>query len=120
MLFQMINQEFKVLGTKYEELPNSEFVARSKRDSKLRMFAQTSAVYALSSKSISSASILLFDIQVNSKTYLLICHSILVAGTFRPNGCSIPGGLPFPYKKVFTPACNSHDYCYHYVSNGCS
>lgn len=28
------------------------------------------------------------------------------------NGCSVPGGLPFFYKKTFTPACNKHDVCY--------
>ncbi|XP_031560283.1 uncharacterized protein LOC116296404 [Actinia tenebrosa] len=28
------------------------------------------------------------------------------------NGCSIPGNLPFLYKKKFTPACNKHDVCY--------
>ena len=33
------------------------------------------------------------------------------------NGCSIPGGLPFIYKKTFTPACNKHDICYSCVRN---
>ena len=32
------------------------------------------------------------------------------------NGCSIPGDLPFFYKKKFTPACNKHDVCYGCVS----
>ena len=30
----------------------------------------------------------------------------------KTNGCSIPGDLPFFYKKPFTPACVSHDVCY--------
>lgn len=32
------------------------------------------------------------------------------------NGCSVPLGLPAPYKKTFTPACNKHDVCYYCVS----
>ena len=28
------------------------------------------------------------------------------------NGCSVPGNLPFFYKKTFTPACVKHDVCY--------
>lgn len=28
------------------------------------------------------------------------------------NGCSTPLRLPFPYKSLFTPACNRHDVCY--------
>ena len=28
------------------------------------------------------------------------------------NGCSIPGDLPFFYKKKFKPACDIHDVCY--------
>ena len=28
------------------------------------------------------------------------------------NGCSVPGNLPFFYKKTFTPACFKHDVCY--------
>ena len=28
------------------------------------------------------------------------------------NGCSIPGNLPYFYKRRFTPACNKHDVCY--------
>ncbi|XP_001639340.2 uncharacterized protein LOC5519512 isoform X2 [Nematostella vectensis] len=28
------------------------------------------------------------------------------------NGCSVPGDLPFFYKKTFTPACRMHDVCY--------
>jgi len=39
-----------------------------------------------------------------------------------PNGCSIPGNLPFLYKRTFTPACNEHDRCYHnkkYSRLGC-
>ena len=30
----------------------------------------------------------------------------------KHNGCSVPGGLPFFYKKTFTPACVKHDVCY--------
>lgn len=29
------------------------------------------------------------------------------------NGCSVPLGLPAPYKKTFTPACDKHDVCYY-------
>ncbi|XP_041372448.1 conodipine-P3-like [Gigantopelta aegis] len=29
------------------------------------------------------------------------------------NGCSIPGKLPFFYKKRFMAACNRHDVCYY-------
>ncbi len=32
------------------------------------------------------------------------------------NGCSIPLGAPFPYKKQFKPACDKHDVCYECVS----
>lgn len=32
------------------------------------------------------------------------------------NGCSVPLGLPAPYKKTFTPACDKHDVCYYCVS----
>ncbi|KAL9975618.1 hypothetical protein ACROYT_G012801 [Oculina patagonica] len=28
------------------------------------------------------------------------------------NGCSVPGDLPFIYKKTLTPACVKHDVCY--------
>ena len=28
------------------------------------------------------------------------------------NGCSVPLGLPFFYKKTFYPACEKHDVCY--------
>ena len=28
------------------------------------------------------------------------------------NGCSVPGNLPYFYKRRFTPACNKHDVCY--------
>ncbi|CAH3020341.1 unnamed protein product [Porites evermanni] len=30
----------------------------------------------------------------------------------KTNGCSVPAGLPFFYKKTFTPACVKHDVCY--------
>ncbi|CAH3116095.1 unnamed protein product, partial [Porites lobata] len=30
----------------------------------------------------------------------------------KTNGCSIPGDLPFFYKKPFTPACVKHGVCY--------
>jgi len=30
----------------------------------------------------------------------------------KSNGCSVPFGLPFFYKKTFTPACVKHDVCY--------
>ncbi|XP_059164868.1 uncharacterized protein LOC131947645 [Physella acuta] len=29
------------------------------------------------------------------------------------DGCSIPFGLPFFYKGLFTPSCDRHDICYH-------
>ena len=32
------------------------------------------------------------------------------------NGCSIPFGLSFTYKTLFTPSCNRHDICYGCVS----
>ncbi len=32
------------------------------------------------------------------------------------NGCSVPLNSPFPYKKVFEPACHKHDVCYRCVS----
>ena len=32
--------------------------------------------------------------------------------SIKHNGCSVPGGLPFFYKKTFTPACVKHDVCY--------
>ncbi|XP_062606219.1 uncharacterized protein LOC134268032 [Saccostrea cucullata] len=32
--------------------------------------------------------------------------------SYRANGCSIPGNLPFFYKRTFKPACNMHDQCY--------
>jgi len=28
------------------------------------------------------------------------------------DGCSVPFGLPFPFKRLFTPSCNRHDICY--------
>ncbi|ESP01839.1 hypothetical protein LOTGIDRAFT_176428 [Lottia gigantea] len=28
------------------------------------------------------------------------------------NGCSIPFGLPLPFKQKFTPSCYKHDVCY--------
>ena len=28
------------------------------------------------------------------------------------NGCSVPLGMPFPFKPLFTPVCNRHDICY--------
>lgn len=28
------------------------------------------------------------------------------------NGCSVPLGMPFPFKPLFTPVCNRHDVCY--------
>ena len=31
------------------------------------------------------------------------------------NGCSIPGNLPFFYKRTFKPACFRHDVCYECV-----
>jgi len=34
------------------------------------------------------------------------------ASKFHTNGCSIPGDLPTPYKRLFTPACQVHDVCY--------
>ena len=34
----------------------------------------------------------------------------------RVNGCSIPLGLPFYYKREFTPSCHKHDICYFCVS----
>ncbi|CAH3153867.1 unnamed protein product [Porites lobata] len=50
------------------------------------------------------ASMLLFSItlQVMSKERCPI----------KTNGCSVPGRLPFFYKKTFTPACDKHDVCY--------
>ena len=53
---------------------------------------------------------------------LLVLGVVLVGGTdFTPcqewsNGCSIPMGLPFPYKEMFRPACFRHDLCYGCVS----
>lgn len=38
----------------------------------------------------------------------------------KTNGCSIPFGLPFPFKKDFTGACNKHDVCYECVSRICA
>lgn len=35
-----------------------------------------------------------------------------VNGYCETNGCSIPGNLPFPYKRFFKSACNKHDICY--------
>ena len=32
------------------------------------------------------------------------------------NGCSVPWGFDFPYKTMFTPACDYHDVCYSCVS----
>ncbi|XP_061181146.1 uncharacterized protein LOC133189763 [Saccostrea echinata] len=32
--------------------------------------------------------------------------------SYKANGCSIPGNLPFFYKRTFKPACNMHDQCY--------
>ncbi|CAH3129716.1 unnamed protein product [Porites lobata] len=31
----------------------------------------------------------------------------------KTNGCSIPGNLPFFYKRTFKPACDKHDVCYY-------
>ncbi|CAH3129710.1 unnamed protein product [Porites lobata] len=31
----------------------------------------------------------------------------------KVNGCSIPGKLPFFYKRTFRNACNKHDVCYY-------
>lgn len=39
-----------------------------------------------------------------------------VKGYCVTNGCSIPGNLPFPYKRYFNKACNKHDVCYACVS----
>ena len=33
----------------------------------------------------------------------------------KVNGCSIPGKLPFFYKRTFRNACNKHDVCYYCV-----
>ena len=33
----------------------------------------------------------------------------------KANGCSIPGNLPFFYKRTFKPACDKHDVCYYCV-----
>ena len=33
----------------------------------------------------------------------------------KANGCSIPGKLPFFYKRTFKPACDKHDVCYYCV-----
>lgn len=38
----------------------------------------------------------------------------------KSNGCSVPFGLPFFYKKTFTPACVKHDVCYSCVRFGMS
>ena len=32
------------------------------------------------------------------------------------DGCSVPFGLPFFFKELFTPSCNRHDICYRCVS----
>ena len=51
---------------------------------------------------------------------LLIFISVILlkvnSSALGTNGCSIPFGLPFFYKKEFTRACNKHDVCYSCVS----
>ena len=47
-LFEMINQEFKAQGTKYQVLPNFGICCRSYEDSKLRVLVHARAVSALS------------------------------------------------------------------------
>ncbi|XP_078368170.1 uncharacterized protein LOC144651964 [Oculina patagonica] len=51
--------------------------------------------------------------------FLLFCMLLMLSLNLEevearcyPNGCSIPGNLPFFYKRRFTPACNKHDVCY--------
>ena len=51
-----------------------------------------------------------------SKIMAVFINFLISDGSFTPNGCSIPGNLPFFYKKTFKPACDNHDRCYHYVS----
>ena len=59
---------------------------------------------------------------------LFICYFTTVSaqnsGTFDQcyadkeliNGCSVPWGFNFPYKGLFTLACDYHDVCYSCVS----
>ena len=71
------------------------------------LFPQTSVMWKTTA--LMFASMLLFSItlQVTSKERCPI----------KTNGCSVPGGLPFFYKKTFTPACEKHDVCYSCVRN---
>ena len=46
---------------------------------------------------------------------MLISVAIDASCYMKMNGCSVPFGLPFFYKREFTPACNKHDVCYYCV-----
>ncbi|KAL9975641.1 hypothetical protein ACROYT_G012824 [Oculina patagonica] len=43
---------------------------------------------------------------------LMFSLNLEVEAYCQTNGCSIPGNLPYFYKRRFTPACNKHDVCY--------
>lgn len=47
--------------------------------------------------------------------FLVMLMSVAIDAScyMKMNGCSVPLGLPFFYKKDFTPACNKHDVCYY-------
>ncbi|XP_068680121.1 uncharacterized protein [Montipora capricornis] len=45
--------------------------------------------------------------------FLLLLMFVTTEGCYKQtNGCSVPGKLPFFYKKNFKPACDKHDVCY--------
>ena len=43
---------------------------------------------------------------------LILALKLEVEAGCETNGCSIPGNLPFPYKRYFIRACNKDDVCY--------